>query len=158
MSQRLKKAFSKAGCNLYHKSWNKLQNLLCGKNKSRPDPCECKGIYKFHCPCKPTSIYVGETKRSINTRAAEHKKAVEKEQWSHSGLSQHKKECNVTMDWKPEVLSRPAIKNPQQLKHHLRVEEALWIRRLNCGPGKGLNEDYGSYVRTDAWQPIFNTM
>ena len=58
------------------------------------------------------------------------------------------------MDWTPEVLSRTSMKNQQQLKHHLRVEEALWIRRLKCGPGKGLKED----IKTDAWTPIFGTM
>ena len=62
------------------------------------------------------------------------------------------------MDWTPEILSSPTIKNQQQLKHHLRVEEALWIRRLQCGPGKGLNEDFGSYVKTDVWTPVFGAM
>ena len=62
------------------------------------------------------------------------------------------------MEWTPDVLSRVSMKNPQNLKHHLRVEEALWIRRLNCGPGKGLNEDYGSYVKTDVWTSVFNEM
>ena len=60
------------------------------------------------------------------------------------------------MNWTPEVLSRSNMKNQQQLKHHLRVEEALWIRWLDCGPGKGLNEDHGSYVRMDTWTPIFS--
>ncbi len=132
--------------------------MLCAKNKTRPPPCKCKGIYKFHCKCSPNAIYVGETRRSIETRAKEHKRATETENWSHSGLTQHKKICKEPMDWTPEVLSSPTIKNQQQLKHHLRVEEALWIRRLKCGPGKGLNEDYGSYVKTDVWTPVFSTM
>ena len=61
------------------------------------------------------------------------------------------------MEWTPEVLSRASMKNQQQLQH-LRVAEALGIRRLVCGPGKGLNEDYGSYVRTDAWTTVFRNM
>ena len=40
----------------------------------------------------------------------------------------------------------------------LRVMEALHIRRLNCGPGKGMNEDMGSYVTTNQWQPILNKL
>ena len=31
------------------------------------------------------------------------------------------------------------------------------IRRHNCGPGHGLNEDYGAYVRTTMWNPVFHT-
>ena len=36
VSHRLKRAFQKAGCNLFHRGGQKLQNILCGKNKSRP--------------------------------------------------------------------------------------------------------------------------
>ena len=93
VSHQLKRAFSKAGCNLYNKSGQKLQNILCAKNKTRPPPCKCKGIYKFQCSCSEKAIYVGETRRSIDTRTQEHKKAVENQKWSHSGLTQHKETC-----------------------------------------------------------------
>ena len=160
ISHALKRAFAKAGCNLYNKSGNKLQNILCGKNKTQPPPCKCKGIYKFHCSCSPNAIYVGITRRSIDIRAAKHKRAVDTGKWSLSGLAQHRQECHAPIDWTPEVLSCVNTKGmkPQQLSHHLKVEEALWIRRLNCGPGRGLNEDYGSYVRTDAWKPILKEL
>ena len=158
VSQPLKRAFAHAGCRLFHKSGQKLQNILCAKNKDRPPPCKCKGIYRFQCSCNENAVYVGETRRSIDLRAAEHRKAAETEKWSHSGLTQHKEKCKEQMAWTPEVLSRCSDKNPQRLKHHLKIEEALWIRRLDCGPGKGLNEDNGSYVKTDAWAPVFNSM
>ena len=135
-----------------------LQSILCARNKTKAPPCKCKGIYRFHCQCKPEAVYVGETRRSIDTRATEHKKAAETGKWTHSGLTQHRQNCEAPIEWTPEVLSRVNLKDPDQLKHHLRVEEALWIRRLDCGPGKGLNEDWGSYVRTDAWAPVFATM
>ena len=135
-----------------------MKSILCAKNKTHPPPCKCKGIYKFQCKCNEKAIYIGETRRSIDLRALEHKKAMEKEKWSHSGLTQHKKDCKAPMEWTPEVLSRVSMKDPQRLKHHLRVEEALWISRYECGPGKGLNEDTGSYVKSDAWVPVFNTM
>ena len=32
------------------------------------------------------------------------------------------------------------------------------IKKANSGPGRGLNEDWGAYVKTDAWNPVFNTM
>ena len=90
--------------------------------------------------------------------ALEHKKAAERKKWTHSGLTQHREHCNAPIDWEPTILSRVNMKDPDRLKHHLRVEEALWIRREKCGPGRGLNEDFGSYVRTDAWAPIFEEM
>ena len=126
--------------------------------KGKPPPQKCKGIYKFSCSCKPEAVYVGETRRSIDLRAAEHQKAAEMGRWSHSGLTQLRQSCNAPINWTPEVLSRVNTKDPDRLKHHLRVSEALWIRRQKCGPGKGLNEDYGSYVKTDVWAPVFESM
>ena len=49
-------------------------------------------------------------------------------------------------------------KNKKKLTYDLKVREALEIRRHNTGPGKGLNEDLGSYVRTTMWNPVFNRM
>ena len=49
-------------------------------------------------------------------------------------------------------------KNKKRLTYDLKVREALEIRRNNCGPGAGLNEDYGAYVRTTQWNPVFHQM
>ena len=155
VSQPLKRAFRRAGCNLFHKSGQKLQNILCSKNKTKPPPEKGSGIYRFNCSCSPSAVYVGETRRSFESRTKEHRRAVEKGHWENSGLSQHKEHCKAPIDWKPEILSKVSMKNPQQLKHHLKVEEAMWIRRLGCGPGKGLNLDNGSYVKADVWAPVF---
>ena len=38
------------------------------------------------------------------------------------------------------------------------VQEAVEIRRNQWGTGHGLNEDMGSYVKTDIWDPILHTM
>ena len=38
------------------------------------------------------------------------------------------------------------------------LREAFEIRRHNCGPGKGLNEDNGAYLKTDIWDPVLNTL
>ena len=49
-------------------------------------------------------------------------------------------------------------KNKKKLDYDLKVWEALEIKKANCGPGRGMNEDWGSYVKTDAWNAVFNTM
>ena len=51
-----------------------------------------------------------------------------------------------------------AGKNKKKINYDLKVGEALEIKKANCGPGRGLNEDWGAYVKTDAWNPVFNTM
>ena len=100
--------------------------------------------------------YVGETKRSLKIRDGEHRKAAENGKWSHSGLTQHMERCKANIQG-PEMLCTAdgKRKNP---KFDLRVKEALYIRRYNCGPGKGMNEDLGSYVSTTQWEPVFNRM
>ena len=148
---------------LAKKSW--LENYLYAKIDTTLLEQDCNFIWGT-CTivvanlqtCKPEAVYIGETRRSIDLRATEHRKAAETGKWSHSGLTQHRQHCNVPFDWEPTVLSRVNIKDPDRLKHHLRVSEALWIRHQKCGPGKGLNEDFGTYVRTDAWAPVFESM
>ena len=49
-------------------------------------------------------------------------------------------------------------KNKKKLTYDLKVREALEIRRHNCGPGSGLNEDFGAYVKTTMWDPVFHQM
>ena len=45
-------------------------------------------------------------------------------------------------------------KRRRKLEFDLRVREALEIRKHDCGPGRGLNEDMGAYVKTDIWDPV----
>ena len=49
-------------------------------------------------------------------------------------------------------------KNKWRLGYDMCIREAQEIRRNNCGPGKGLNEDMGAYVKTDIWDTVLNFM
>ena len=49
-------------------------------------------------------------------------------------------------------------KKKKRLAYNLKVREALEIKRHNCGPGHGLNEDLGAYVKTTQWNPVFHSM
>ena len=155
ITYQLKRALNKAGCNAHITSGRKLQSILCSRNKSKPDPMQKSGIYQYTCSQHKTH-YIGETKRSFKIRDSEHRKAAEQQRWSHSGLTQHMETCKANIEG-PTILhnSDDRMKNP---KYDLRVREALYIRRNNCGPGRGMNQDYGSYVTSNQWQPVFNRM
>jgi hypothetical protein len=72
---------------------------------------------------------------------------------------QHKEHCKQPVDWEnPEILARMNFKDKNRLKFELRLRESLEIRRHGCGPNKGLNEDWGSYVKSQAWTPVFNKL
>ena len=155
VTYQLKRALNKAGCNTFITSGMKLQNVLCAKNKGKKDIMQKSGVYKYTCP-RHNIHYVGETKRSFQIRDTEHRKAAQREDLDHSGLAKHMAQCNATIP-KPEILhiNDDRKKNP---KYDLRIMEALQIRRHNCGPGRGMNEDLGWHVTTNQWQPLFNKM
>ena len=158
LSYRLKRALTKAGVNTVFKSGRKLVNILCDKNKTKTDPSEKKGVYRYTCP-KRKKVYIGQTSRSCQIRWKEHKRAIEKGQWSHSGISQHHQHCDEPFDTANcEVIKTMSNKNKKKLNYDLKVWEAFKIKKHNCGPGRGLNEDWGAYVKTDAWNPVFSTM
>ena len=65
-------------------------------------------------------------------------------QWSHSGISQHHQHCDEPFDTANcEVIKTFSNKNKKKLNYDLKVWEALEIKKNNCGPGRGLNEDGG---------------
>ena len=155
----MKRACAKAGVNLVTKSGKKLKDILCSSNKTSHDPASKPGVYQFQCPCSEKAKYVGQTTRSILTRGKEHGKAVEKGNWKHSGISSHKEFCPAAIDWtSPKVITTRTNKNKKKLTYDLKVREALEIRRRDCGPYRGLNEDYGAFVKTTMWNPVFHQM
>jgi hypothetical protein len=134
----LKRVLSKAGCNTVFKSGSKLQNVLCSQNKTQPSQTKKKGVYKLTCPWSPSAIYIGQTAGLIETRMAEHRKAAEKGNWSHSGITQHKEHCHLPVD-----------KNKKKRGFDLKVQEALEIKKNHSWPKRGLNEDYGAHMKTN---------
>ena len=159
LSHQLKRAYANAGINTTFLSAPKLKDILCGKNTTKPPKEKRKGIYKYECPCSKKSVYVGQTGRSYEKRWAEHKYAIDRENWSHSGVSQHHQHCPHQFDAKNfSVIHNMQGKNKRRLGYDMRMREALEIQRHKCGPGQGLNEDMGAYVKTDIWDTVLNAM
>ena len=112
-------------------------------------------MYKYVCP-KCNKTYIGQTSRCCQTRWQEHKRAIEKGQWSHSGISQHHQHCDEPFDTANcEVIKTFSNKNKKKLNYDLKVWEALEIKKNNCGPGRGLNEDWGGLRQNRRVEPCF---
>ena len=95
----------------------------------------------------------------MSTRAKEHKRATDLGDWQHSGIAAHKEHCQEAIDWtKPTVITTMTNKRKNKLTYDLKIREALEIRRHDTGPGRGLNEDNGAYVKTPAWNVVFHQM
>jgi hypothetical protein len=139
------------------------------KNKTHPPKTDRKGVYKLSCSCSPSASYVGETRVSIKTRMRQHQDGIASYDptmpvtdgaTNVSGITKHASQCkNGTVDWEnPEVLATFQDKNKFKMQKNLFVRESLEIRKQNTGPGKGLNDDYSSYVKTHAWGPLFKKL
>ena len=83
--------------------------------------------------------------------------AAKNGRWHHSGLTQHMEKCDGEIEG-PIIFCTMNAKTKAKLKRDLRIREALEIQRHNCGPGQGMNEDWGSYVKTTQWGPVFSGM
>ena len=102
---------------------------------------------------------MGQTCRSCEIRWDDHERAITKKKWEHSGITQHYEQCDKTFNKENfNVITTMQGKNKKKLVFDLKVWEALEIQRHNSGPGRGLNLDYGAYVKTDAWKPVFHHM
>ena len=159
IAPQLKRAFTKAGANITFTSSAKLKDTLCSQNKTHAPKEKKKGIYKYTCTCSDKAIYIGQTHRSCEIRWKEHERAINNEQWHHSGITQHYEHCtnNFNKD-NFTVVHTMQDKKKGRLAYNLKVKEAFEIRRHDCGPGRGLNEDNGAYLKTDIWDAVLNAL
>ena len=78
--------------------------------------------------------------------------------WKHFGISQHHQHCTHPFNEDNfEVLHTMQDKKKRRLTYNLRMREAFEICRHDSGPGKGLNEDNGAYLKTDIWDPVLRS-
>ena len=65
---------------------------------SDDDKSSASVVYKINC-CDCDASYVGETGRALKTRVLEHRRAVEKVDFSATALAQHAWEHDHDIDW-----------------------------------------------------------
>ena len=158
IAHQLRSSLKKAGVSTNFTSGTSLKNILCSKNKTHAPKEKKKGIYKYTCTCSDKAVYIGQTNRSCTVRWKEHGRAVEKQNWDYSGLSQHYKHCTQPFSTENfEVMHTMQDKKKGRLTYNLKMREAFEIRRHETGPGKGLNEDNGAFLKTDIWDPVLRS-
>ena len=149
LSPILRRKFRKVGIKTVFRFGRSLLNLLC-QNKSELPPNSYPGVYQLECTCG--GIYIGETRKKIKTRIAEHQKNVFKANWKASGVVEHAKHCKGTINWN-NTKTLSIIPNNYTRK----IREAIEIDKLQCyyPKNKILNRDNGNLVMTHHWKPFF---
>ena len=140
---RLRSVFKKHGVKVVFHSGPSLQNIL-SRHKCKL-PCNSRpGVYKLTCGC--SSIYVGETKKRIATRAKEHEKDIFDGNWSSSGAAEHSKTCTEQFDW--TATETLAVCDRWRSR---KIREAIEIRRHRRDNISILNRDSGTILKTSQW-------
>ena len=156
-----KRVFLQNDVDYHTKPGPKLGNLLCSRNKTRPDPIDNKGIYQLSCSCDPQAKYIGQTRVSFRTRMSQHAADVtsSKPDENISGISKHARHCSSgTISWdEPKIIATLTNKNKSTLQQNLLIRESLEIKRQGTSSNNGLNDPQLA-VRTNAWNPILKKL
>lgn len=123
----------KQGIEVAFKPPAKLKTVL-PKTKDNIPNSLMPGVYAVPCECG--AQYIGETKRSINTRLKEHQKCFEKGQWEQSAIALHHSETKHKILWEDTKIVAQCNN-----KFDLRFKEALAINSI-----KNINLDKGKYI------------
>ena len=110
VSETAARLFREGNVFVGHKPSNTLRNILCKVKDSRPKEDSKGCVYSVQCNVCPAS-YVGESKRKLSTRIAEHRRAVNREdQLSH--IYQHQSQTGHLMDLtNPKILYKEPIRS-----------------------------------------------
>ena len=149
ISQRLKKAYRKAGYRVVFKSGRNLGSILTANNKMVLPKNSFPGVYMIPCSCG-ISAYRGETKKKVATRLKEHEENIKKKRLDQSGVTHHSEKC----PGKIEFENAKTVKI-QPNKFLRKVRESLEIQKYDCHfENGGMNQDKGQYVTTKFWLPF----
>ena len=142
---KLRSIFRQHGVKVVFRAGPSLQDIL-SQHKCKLPVNSNSGVYKLVCGC--SSIYIGETKKRIATRAKEHQRDIFEGRWANSGASEHAKRCEQQFCW-DETQTLAVYKDMKSRK----IREALEIRRhkRSTTDGPVVNRDSGTILKTNQW-------
>jgi len=77
---------------------NKLRNIIKAHKDSLSNLCKKNVVNKLNCNnCKAS--YIGQTKRQLKTRIAEHRKHIKRNTSTHSVITDHRIIFDHDFDW-----------------------------------------------------------
>ena len=133
VSEAISRVLAEIDIHTYFKPVNTIRSMVSHPKDRVPLLSKSGVVYKVECGCCNAS-YVGETKRRLESRLAEHRKAVQKGEVNASALAEHVWNVGHHVNWDSmKVLSVSG-------RHYSRLAlEAIHIRRQK----NSLNRDRG---------------
>ena len=145
LSEKIEKVCAPLGIKAVFKPSNTLrQSPVHVKNRL---PEEKKRSVVYQVPCKGCDqVYIGETKRNLKIRLAEHRQAVRRGD-DKNGIVVHVQKCNHSIDWEGARVEQVMTNYWKR-----RTTEAILIRQQS--PTKNL--DRGLHLPS-VWNPILDS-
>ena len=134
VSEAVARILSDINVQVHVKPFRTLRKILSHPKDRIPDDDKSNVVYKINCRDCDAS-YVGETGRALKTRVSEHRRAVEKMNFSGSALAQHAWENHHHIDWTSACILGTESHYRSRLSR-----EAIYIRRQPSS----LNRDRGT--------------
>ncbi|XP_020913025.1 uncharacterized protein LOC110250745 [Exaiptasia diaphana] len=104
---------------------NTIKSMI-SKPKDRLDDYDKTGVI-CQIPCADCStVYIGETKRSLKTRVSEHERCVRLGQTDTSALSEHANRLGHNINWKDT-----SVLGNETRWHQRKLMEAVLIAKTN---------------------------
>lgn len=137
LTRGLENVFNRFNCNIIYTAANQLRNLLGNTKDKIMDPNQKSGIYEIKCTdCD--SYYVGQSRRSIETRFKEHLAYFRSTRDSKSSVADHMLTTGH-LQYSYELRLLKSIQNPQ----HLDAWESMFISQYKKRRKKLMNSDNG---------------
>ena len=111
------------------------------------DPLEKKSEVVYQIPCSCGHVYIGETKRALDTRIKEHRAATRRGETEKSAIAEHAWGQQHPILWEETSVLDQAKNNTTLL-----IKEALHIRLTNL---ELINRDEGVAI-PECWQPVLD--
>ncbi|KXJ16274.1 hypothetical protein AC249_AIPGENE28261 [Exaiptasia diaphana] len=129
ITERVKRILQDHDVMVAVKPMNTIKSMI-SKPKDRLDDYDKTGVI-YQIPCADCStVYIGETKRSLKTRVSEHERCVRLGQTDKSALSEHANRLGHNINWKDTSVLRnetravPIWANPQYIQQQAQILSA----------------------------------
>nr|XP_039270061.1 uncharacterized protein LOC120344816 [Styela clava] len=144
LSEKIRRISEDVRIKVSFKPHNTIDQLLSNV-KDRPCPNKKNGVvYAISCvDC--CSIYIGETKRSLETRRKEHQRDVKQKKFEKSALSKHALSTNHSIDWD----------NSRILEHEIHYRKRLFLESYHINKEKNSMNDKETTLFPHVYKSLF---
>ena len=141
ISERIRKACKSYNIRVVFRSGPTFRSMLTKVKDPLPIEKQANVVYEIPCSCG--KVYIGETKRRLETQLKEHKEACIKDQTTKSAIAEYAWTEGYPINW-------DGTRTLQRARHtmELVMKEAMWI--LSTPTDSRFNRD-SWYELPDCW-------